>query len=142
MMHHDYYKLPVLNKFFKLMFAIDIHPGAGHKSVAHSLQTAKEELKAGHVVCIFPEGKLTRDGKLNEFRPGFETVMKDMDCPVIPIYMHNAWGSIFSWERGKVFKKWPKKIPYPITIEYGEPLPSDISAAQAEAVIGAMAEKY
>jgi len=142
LMHHDYYKLPVMNSFFKLMFAIDIHPEAGHESVAQSLQKAKDQLEEGHVVCIFPEGKLTRDGNLNEFRPGFETVMKDMDCPIIPIYMYNAWGSIFSWEGGKVFKKWPKKIPYPITIEYGEPLGPKTKAPQAEAVIKSMSDKY
>jgi acyl-[acyl-carrier-protein]-phospholipid O-acyltransferase/long-chain-fatty-acid--[acyl-carrier-protein] ligase len=142
LMHHDYYKLPVMNRFFKLMFAIDIYPEAGHESVAKSLQKAKEELKAGHVVCIFPEGKLTRDGNLNEFRPGFETVMKDMNCPIIPIYMHNVWGSIFSWEGGRVLKKWPKKIPYPITVEYGKPLPAQTKAAQAEAVIRAMGDNY
>jgi len=95
LMHHDYYKLPVMNSFFKLMFAIDIHPEAGHKSVAQSLQQAKNQLKEGHVVCIFPEGKLTRDGNLNEFRPGFETVMKDMDCPIIPIYMYKCMGKYF-----------------------------------------------
>ena len=142
LMHHDYYKLPVINKFFRLMNAIDIHPEAGHESVAQSLQHAKKQLQEGHVVCIFPEGKLTRDGNMNEFRPGFETVMKDMDCPIIPIYLYNVWGSIFSREGGKVFKKWSKKIPYPITIEYGKPLTPDTKASQAESVIRVMGDKY
>jgi len=141
-MHYDYYKLPVANKLFKLMNTIPIYPEAGHESVAKSLDDARKQIEEGHVVCIFPEGKLTRDGNINEFRPGFETVMRDLNCPIIPIYMHNVWGSIFSWEGGRVFIKWPKKIPYPITIEYGEPLAPDTKATEAEIIIRRMSNKY
>ena len=139
-MLRSFYDIPLIKRFLKLMNAIPIDPKAGHESVANTLNRAREQLQNNHVVCIFPEGKVTRDGKMNEFRPGFETIMEGLDCPIIPIYMHNVWGSIFSFEGAKILKKWPKKIPYPVTIYYGKPLASNTKAAEVEAVVKEMAE--
>lgn len=138
----SFYDIPLIKGFLKLMNTIPIDPKAGHESVANTLNQAREQLQNNHVVCIFPEGKVTRDGKMNEFRPGFETIMEGLDCPIIPIYMHNVWGSIFSFEGAKILKKWPKKIPYPITIYYGRPLASNAKAAEVEAVVKEMAEGF
>jgi acyl-[acyl-carrier-protein]-phospholipid O-acyltransferase/long-chain-fatty-acid--[acyl-carrier-protein] ligase len=93
------------------------------------------------VVCIFPEGRLTEDGRMQEFRPGFESIMAGLDYPIIPVYMHNVWGSIFSFEGGKYFWKLPKQLPYPITISYGQPLPPTAKAAEVAAAVQALAEQ-
>ena len=55
-----------------------------------------EELEAGEVVCIFPEGGLTRDGRLSPFRPGIERIVERTPVPVVPVALVGLWGSFFS----------------------------------------------
>lgn len=136
------YDLPVLRWICKIMEVIPIAPYEGRESVAQSLQTARDKLSQGEVVCIFPEGKITRDGAMSEFRTGVETIMKGMTCPIIPVYLHNVWGSVFSFEGGKVFWKFPRRIPYKVTVVYGEPLPPDSPASQVEAAVRRLSEGF
>jgi acyl-[acyl-carrier-protein]-phospholipid O-acyltransferase/long-chain-fatty-acid--[acyl-carrier-protein] ligase len=133
------YQSQVLKPVLKLMDVIPIAPAEGRESVLHSLGQARARLQQGHVVCIFPEGKLTEHGQLNEFKPGFETIMQGLDYPIIPVYLHNVWGSIFSFEGGKFFWKWPKQLPYPVTIYFGPPLPGTAKAAEVAAAVQALA---
>src|SRR5207244_172561 len=53
---------------------------------------------------------------------------KGLDAPIIPVHLDRIWGSIFSWEGGKYLYKWPKIIPYPITVSFGTALPSTADA--------------
>jgi len=94
----------------------------GPKSIVRALKTAKEVMKNGELVGIFPEGGITRSGIMQPFRPGMLRMLKGTDVPVIPVYFDGLWGSIFSFERGKFFWKVPRKIPYPISIHFGKPL--------------------
>jgi acyl-[acyl-carrier-protein]-phospholipid O-acyltransferase/long-chain-fatty-acid--[acyl-carrier-protein] ligase len=135
------YQIAIFKPILKIMDVIPIAPWEGRDSVANSLNQARERLQKGHVVCIFPEGKLTESGELNEFRPGFETIMSGLDCPIIPVYMHNVWGSIFSFEGGKYFWKFPKQLPYPVIISFGRPLPSTAKAPEVAAAVQALAEE-
>jgi acyl-[acyl-carrier-protein]-phospholipid O-acyltransferase/long-chain-fatty-acid--[acyl-carrier-protein] ligase len=104
----------------------------GKKSVVASIQAAREALLDGHLVCIFPEGHMTRDGRMGDFRRGFLSVVKDTDVPVIPVYLAGFWGSIFSYERGKLFRKWPRRWPYRVSILVGQPIlkPSDVESVR------------
>lgn len=135
------YKSPLLRPILSLMDVIPIAPYEGRESVSWSLNQARERLQQGRVVCIFPEGRLTEDGRMQEFRPGFESIMAGLDYPIIPVYMHNVWGSIFSFEGGKYFWKLPKQLPYPITISYGQPLPPTAKASEVAAAVQALAEQ-
>ncbi len=135
-----YYDVPVVRRIFNIMDVIPIAPGEGKESVAKSLEMARQRLLDGRAVCIFAEGALTRDGEMHEFKPGFETVMDGVDCPIIPVYIRDAWGSIFSWEGGTVIWKMPKKIPFPVSITYGDPLPPTATAAEVEQAVRSIAE--
>ena len=141
-MDKRYYDVPVVKKLLGIMEVIPIAPKEGKDSVLESLNRAKKMLKQGRVVCIFAEGKLTKDGMMNEFRTGLETVMSGIDCPIVPVYLHNVWGSIFSLEGGKFFWKWPKKIPYPVTVQYGDPLPSNTNAEDVEQAVKNLADTF
>ena len=66
------------------------------------------ELEAGACLGIFPEGKLTRDGRINKFQPGILKVLKQTPCPVVLLKIDGLWGSILSHSEGKVFFKIPK----------------------------------
>ena len=99
---------------------IPIQPGAG--AVRRAIAAAREALREGELVCIFPEGGLTRTGQMQEFQPGFLSMMKGTGAPVVPVCLGGLWGSVFSFEGGKFFWKRPRRLPYPVTIHFGRPL--------------------
>jgi acyl-[acyl-carrier-protein]-phospholipid O-acyltransferase/long-chain-fatty-acid--[acyl-carrier-protein] ligase len=115
---------------------------SGPKSIRQALRTANEALKEGELVCIFPEGAITRSGQLQTFRPGLLKILDDTGVPVVPVYLDELWGSIFSFRGARFFWKWPEKMPYPISIFFGPPVhrPEDIhEVRQAVAKLGASA---
>ena len=102
--------------------------GSKPKMIAQALRTARQALNDGDLVCIFPEGGITRSGQLQTFKPGLMKILKGSEAPVIPVYLDGLWGSIFSFERGRFFWKWPRRWPYPMSIHFGEPFtnPTDV----------------
>jgi 1-acyl-sn-glycerol-3-phosphate acyltransferase len=116
--------------------------GTSPKAIVKSLQEAREALNNGELVCIFPEGGITRSGQVQAFRPGAMKILQDTNVPVIPIYLDELWGSIFSFSKGRFFWKWPRGIPYPISIYFGPPIdnPDNIyKVRQAVQKLGASA---
>jgi acyl-[acyl-carrier-protein]-phospholipid O-acyltransferase/long-chain-fatty-acid--[acyl-carrier-protein] ligase len=129
------YKHKALNWFMHLMKAIPVEAG-NRKVVLESLDRAREQLRQGHVVCIFAEGAISRTGNLLPFKRGFEKIMQGLDnVPVIPVHLDRLWGSIFSFENGRFFWKWPKRVPYPVTVSFGTPLPSSVTAERVRQTI-------
>ncbi|MEI8017049.1 MAG: acyl-[ACP]--phospholipid O-acyltransferase [Schlesneria sp.] len=126
----DFVQNPKLNWLAKIFDVIPIKADSGPKTLIQSLRTATEALRNGELVCIFPEGALTRSGQTQPFQGGMIRILKGTDAPVIPIYLHGLWGSIFSHRGGKVFWKWPQKWRYPVSIIFGEPLISPQSAVE------------
>ena len=122
-MHKDYYERSWIKPFRRMLGIIPIASDLGPRELLKSLQVASDSIRAGEVVCIFAEGKITRTGELDEFQRGSERIMKNVDAPIIPIALVGVWGSIFSYERGKFFWKWPRHIFYPVTVRFGNPLP-------------------
>lgn len=98
------------------------------KEVVAALREARESLKNGELVGIFPEGGISRTGQIMSFRPGLMKILEGTDAPVIPVYLHGLWGSIFSFSGGKFFWKRPRRWPYPVTIYFGPPIekPKDV----------------
>lgn len=114
------------------------------KEILRALATAKEAVQRGELVCIFAEGAITRTGQLQAFKPGMTRIVGGTGAPVIPVYLDELWGSIFSFEGGKFFWKRPRKWPYPISISYGHPLEDSATVSQirqAVMVTGAEAAK-
>jgi acyl-[acyl-carrier-protein]-phospholipid O-acyltransferase/long-chain-fatty-acid--[acyl-carrier-protein] ligase len=112
------------------------------KQMLAAFETAREALKNGELVVVFPEGGITRTGQLQGFRPGLMRMLEGTNAPVIPVYLDELWGSIFSFDRGKFFWKMPRRWPYPISIHFGKPVehPQDIyEVRQAVQELGAMA---
>jgi 1-acyl-sn-glycerol-3-phosphate acyltransferase len=96
-MDHRIFNIPVLRFVFRTAKAIPI---AGYKEDPQVLQRAydaiDEALLAGEVVCIFPEGSLTRDGEIATFRPGVEKILARRPVPVVSMALRGLWGSVWS----------------------------------------------
>ncbi len=129
----SYFDSPWLGWFGRLGRIIPI--GSSRKSMAESIRAAREALGQGELVGIFPEGGISRSGEIQEFRPGFLSILKDTGAPVVPVYLGGLWGSIFSFERGRFFWKWPRRWPYPVTIRFGKPIPQPESADQVRRAV-------
>ena len=112
------YHRALLNPIFRIFGVIPV--SAVHAKEGVRLATAR--LQAGEVVCIFPEGELSRTGTLLRLKKGFELIARKGDVPVVPVWLDQLWGSIFSFQGGRFFSKWPQHVPYPVTVAFGEPL--------------------
>lgn len=119
LMFDSYFKKPGLMRYFIKFF--DSVP-ISDKRAKEAIQSAADAVMEGGVVCIFPEGQLTRSGCMNEMKRGFEMIARKANCPVVPVYMDGLWGSIFSFERGKFIYKWPYRLKYGVTVAWGEPM--------------------
>ena len=128
LMFKGIYDMPVIKPFARMMGAIPISSEFRPRDMIRSLRTASEAIRNGEIVCIFAEGQITRTGQMLPFRRGMERIMKGVDAPIIPVSLHGVWGSIFSFERGRFVWKVPRRIPYPVTVSFGQPLPPETQA--------------
>lgn len=128
MIYHKIFELKSLNWLFSVLRYIPVYGG---KRVKESIEIAQNRLIRGDVICIFPEGEITRTGNFLPFRRGMERVVesiKERDIPVIPVYMDKIWGSIFSYNKEKFFFKWPQRNQRRLSITIGEPLSLESTA--------------
>ena len=133
----------LVKPFAKIMGVIPISSQLRPRELIHSLRTATQALHDGEVVCIFPEGQMTRIGQMLPFRRGMERIMKGVDAPIIPVNLGGVWGSIFSFERGRFLWKLPHRIPYPVTVTFGKPMPSTTAAQEVRQAVQELgAEAY
>lgn len=123
-MNEDYYNRWWMNPLAKLMEAIPVSNKSNPKSLVESLRKAGECLDRGEVICIFPEGQVSHTGVLLPFQKGVEAILRGRNCPIVPLYIDGAWGSIFSYKGGKFFTKWPQYRPYSLKVTYGASLPA------------------
>ena len=121
----DIYNLPVVHYVMSLANAIPIT--YNRKSVEAAFDAISEGLRAGDLICIFPEGYLTFTGSLGRFRPGIEWISKrDPDVPVIPMAISGLWGSALSRKYRKAhFRWWPRKWGRRAILTCGPAIPAD-----------------
>ena len=129
------YDKPFIGWWAKTTGAIPISSELRPREMIKSLQAASDAIKNGEVICIFAEGQITRIGQMMPFRRGFERIMRDVDAPIIPVGLDGVWGSIFSFEGHKFLWKWPKQIPYPITVNFGKPMPPTATPTDVRQVV-------
>lgn len=110
----------------RIMGAIPIR--STPKATQAAIRAARDALHAGDLVCIFPEGEISRSGQLQSFKPGVLEIQRGTGAPLIPVYLDELWGSIFSFQGGRFFWKWPSGWPRRVSIWFGPPVmdPQDI----------------
>lgn len=131
LVYQGHYELPFLRWLGKVFNAVAVDGRGSPKEIVKALRRASDILNNGQVLIVFAEGSISRTGFLLPFQRGFEMIMKHSPAvPIIPGYIDGMWGSVFSFKGGKFFWKWPSRPPFPVTILFGKPMPSDSTAFQ------------
>lgn len=133
-----------IKPFMKWIGAIPISQTGGPRQILRALKDAGEYLDRGDVVCIFPEGQITRTGAILPFRRGMERIVKGRACPIVPIHLDRVWGSIFSFSglaRGATGLRLPERFPYPITITLGRALSAETPVADVRKAVVDLASR-
>lgn len=118
-MEEDYANLPVLRRFLKRAGVIPISANS-RTSIRRAFAEVEQALQDGHLVCIFPEGRLTADGNMNEFMRGIDIILRRSPVPVIPMAIKGLWGSFFSRYHGRACKGLPRRFWSHVEIEAGD----------------------
>ena len=140
-MDHRIFKLPVLGTLFRLAKAVPIAPQKEDpQAYERAFARAREVLGDGQLLCIFPEGAITRDGQLGEFKGGVMKLLESNPVPVVPLALQNLWGSFFSRIDGAAMTKpFRRGLFSPVGLVAGEPLPAaQVSPAVLRERVGAL----
>jgi len=124
-----------LNPFFRLMQVIPVSEKDGKRELITFVKQAKAALADGYILCIFAEGTLTRDGNIHEFKSGFELIVRNTDCPVIPMHLGGLWGSIFSRAHRPLVSTWPSEVPRRSSVIIGAPMAPTAKAAEVRQAV-------
>src|SRR5256884_683259 len=117
----EFYRKAALQPVLRMAGAIPID----RRKPREAIRRATERIEAGQIVCIFPEGQLSRTGTLARLQRGFDMIARHAQAPVVPVFLDQLWGSIFSFRGGKFFRKWPRHFPYRATVGFGVPLSAE-----------------
>lgn len=117
----EFVAMRFLGWFLELFNCLPISSKKPREAISKSIQSLKE----GEVVCIFPEGQLTRTGTLCAARRGLEILARKSRAKVIPVYMDGLWGSIFSYSGNRFFSKMPQQVPGRFTAAFGTEMPQE-----------------
>ncbi|WP_322061953.1 MFS transporter [Paraburkholderia sp. J63] len=139
-MDHQIFRSPLLGWLFRQAKAIPIAPAHEDPALlAAAYERCAAALAEGELVCIFPEGKLTKTGEMNPFRHGVTEILKRHPAPVVPMALRGLWGSLFSRHAASGQER-PRRrgLTSRLTLAVGEPVaPGEVTA---EALQRAVAE--
>ncbi len=114
-------KSPVLRFLFRAAGVIPVTANRPKKGI----RLAVEAIRKGELVCVFPEGAISRTGQLMELKRGFGLISEFAQAPVVPAAIDGLWGSIYSFAGNRYLWKSPRLMPTPVCIVFGEPIPCE-----------------
>jgi 1-acyl-sn-glycerol-3-phosphate acyltransferase len=140
-MYWKIYELPIARWLFKAARAIPIAGKSENPAMyQHAFDEVSKALRAGEVVCIFPEGGLTADGELKEFKRGVEAMLEKDPAPVLPMALTGLWGSMFSrWDRHNKKLKLPRRAWARVGLHIGDVMSAETRATEMEAAVKKLA---
>lgn len=136
-MYYRIFDIPILKFLFRTAGAIPIAGAREDEALLEqSFDKIAGTLEDGELVCIFPEGGITRDGEVQPFRSGIERIIERSPVPVVPIALSGLWGSWFSRHRGGGLRKVPGRLFARVDVRVGKPVgPQDASADRLELLV-------
>jgi len=96
--------------------------GGGPKSIRKAFKDSRDAVDNGELLGIFAEGGISPNCQVRTMKPGLMKILKDRKVPIIPVYIDQVWGSIFSFSDGKAIWKWPRSFRRPLSITIGKPI--------------------
>ncbi|MBT5926395.1 MAG: MFS transporter [Verrucomicrobia bacterium] len=142
LVYRDYYENKWLGPLLNLMGAIPISENDPPRQIMKSIQTARKALDDGYLVGIFAEGKLTRSGLMSSFKSGYQKIIKGTNAPILPVYLGGAWGSVFSHAGKGRFRNHRFRLPYPMHIHIGKPMPTDAEPYEVRLAVQELGSAY
>jgi 1-acyl-sn-glycerol-3-phosphate acyltransferase len=105
-MDHKIFRIPILSFIFRTGRAIPIAPRKDDPVMTErAFAEVAQALRAGELVGLFPEGRITDSGELYPFRPGIQRIIEETPAPVVPMALRGLWGSFFSRKGGAAMSK-------------------------------------
>jgi 1-acyl-sn-glycerol-3-phosphate acyltransferase len=125
------FNIPVLNFIFRTGKAIPITSAKQDpETYEKAFESISRELEDGQIVCIFPEGRLTLDGEIGEFKSGIEKIIQRNPVPVVTSALQGLWGSFFSHKGGRALTRMPRRFFSKIHFRVGEVIPPEEVSAE------------
>ncbi|MCA9793474.1 MAG: 1-acyl-sn-glycerol-3-phosphate acyltransferase [Candidatus Eremiobacteraeota bacterium] len=137
-MWYAYFDIPVVRRLFRDARVIPIAPARKAPEILEAaFDRIAEELEQGQIVCIFPEGMLTLDGEVSEFKPGIERIVARTPVPVVPMALRGLWGSFFSKARQGGWRRlFTRELRSRVELDCLEAVPAqEVSAEQLRASV-------
>jgi acyl-[acyl-carrier-protein]-phospholipid O-acyltransferase/long-chain-fatty-acid--[acyl-carrier-protein] ligase len=122
----ELYHIKGVTGFLRLVGSVPISP----LRAKDGIRAVAAALKEGEMVCLFPEGQITRHGMVNDLRKGFEIMARQAGAMVVPAYLDGLYGSIFSFQGGRFFSKMPRRLRYPASVLFGQPMAARDASAE------------
>ena len=139
LMHRRFYDAKYFNWMFRKCGVIPVPPSFHSKKMQEFLKTVQDVLRNGEIVCAFPEGGVSENGLISNFKNGiFQMVPDDIDVPVIPVRMGMLKGSLFTIYNGRIKYMGKRSLPMPICVVVGKPLPRNISSFDLRQTVSEM----
>ncbi|MBO5724385.1 MAG: AMP-binding protein, partial [Lentisphaeria bacterium] len=140
MMHESLFRNRMLSYLYRAAGFLEVpenKPGKLRKLIYRT----REALAEGELVCVFPEGEITRNGTMSAFGNGFSFLLPrgTTEVPVIPLRIGMTWGSIFSCYYGKFKLRIPHELPHPATVTIGKPIPKETSTYELRIILTELA---
>ena len=142
-MYYKIFEIPLLRSLFRTARAIPIASAKENPQLLEEAYASIDKMLArGEVVCIFPEGQITRTGELNPFRPGIEKIIKRRPVQVVPMALTGLWGTFFSRAGAGVMRRLPKPLWHRVILRLGPALPPDqVTGARLQEAVTELGEE-
>jgi 1-acyl-sn-glycerol-3-phosphate acyltransferase len=139
-MYYKFFEIPIVKYLFRQAKVIPIAGVQENKKIFdQAFERVSKELRDGELVCIFPEGGITRDGEVHKFKRGVEHILKHDAVPVLPMALDGLWGSIFSRKTEHMLKRWPRRFWVLVDVIIAKPVhPKEATATKLESQVRAL----
>lgn len=112
------FRVPLLGRCLRAFGSIPVSADSARTAIRRTVDC----ISHGEAALLFPEGKLTLDGNLQPVKDGYSLIARKANCPVLMVHLDGLWGSIFSFEGGRFFLKWPKVWRREVRVTISRPL--------------------
>ena len=131
----DYLRIPVVDRLARRLGVIPL-PAAGPRAQRLAIEAARAALDRGELLLIFPEAQMTRNGLLGTFHRGLEVILEHRaEVAIAPVYLHNLWGSNFSFSGGRFLWKFPRGLRRDVVVSFGPRLPGNSTAFEVRGAV-------